>query len=654
MLDFSLLQTLPLVDNESLDASKAVKACILDPVVLVLKDDGSLIFFKVDEPGELDELDLPSALAQEHYTSMTLFNDTKDLFMTTRFYQQNRIGSRGQLLMGLLTTGGLFKLFSLPNINIEVFSASGMHFLPSILASGLTIPRHWKQKVTLTEIVIAELGDQGHTSLYMVVKTEADDLIIYSPFPVLDSIGTFKFRKVAVKSAGTAAGAEDDNEDEVIFSRRSSLRVLPRLGDYAAVVSVGSSPMLVIMGPAGTVQIHDVEGVALRSVSPYDGPSCQHGLALVDAKGSWYKARLPQSSILTHADWTIRRWSLGQDVSSIAYHQRTETYIVATDVSQEFQLPQDDEWHSGWQQEDTNFLPQIARSTIQLFDSQKHKVLDRYDFENGERILCAETMELELSEKSHERKELLVVGTVIAKGEDVTTRGNIYVFDIVEVVPEPSQTAFDLRFRLISKEDVKGAVTAITPIGSQGFFLAAQGQKVMVRGLKDDATILPVAFMDMRYHVQVARELPGTGLCLLGDGFSGLWLVGYSEEPYKLQLLGRDVADFEVQAASFLPDGKELSIVSSDSDATLRVFQYDPENPKSERGNKLLQRSSFHLGHMPTTMTLLPRTPTGTEIPPSQSASDDAMALDNPTPPPPPPTPSTKSSSPPSPAPSPS
>jgi cleavage and polyadenylation specificity factor subunit 1 len=99
---------------------------------------------------------------------------------------------------------------------------------------------------------------------------------------------------------------------------------------------------------------------------------------------------------------------------------------------------------------------------------------------------------------------------------------------VVDVVPEPGVPETDLKLKLVAKEEVKGAVTALSQIGSQGFLLAAQGQKCMVRGLKEDLSILPVAFMDMRYYVNVAKELKGTGLCILGDAISGLWFTGYS------------------------------------------------------------------------------------------------------------------------------
>ena len=129
----------------------------------------------------------------------------------------------------------------------------------------------------------------------------------------------------------------------------------------------------------------------------------------------------------------------------------------------------------------------------------------------------------------------------------------------------------------------------------------------------------------------VAKSLASTGLTILGDAFSGLWLMGYSEDPYKMQLLGRDLDDPDCLAADFLPAGKELYIVSANGDGQLRVLQYDPENPKSERGAKLLLRSTFGTGSSPTTMTLLPRTPTSYELANQPSTtSEDAMAIDAP------------------------
>ena len=95
-----------------------------------------------------------------------------------------------------------------------------------------------------------------------------------------------------------------------------------------------------------------------------------------------------------------------------------------------------------------------------------------------------------------------------------------------------------------------------------------------------------------------------------------------------MQLFGRDQTSLDVIAAEFLPDDKQLFIVAADGDGTLHVLQYDPENPKSERGTKLLHRSTFHSGAFPTTMTLVPRTAVSSE-PPFSTSPDGVDATAN-------------------------
>jgi cleavage and polyadenylation specificity factor subunit 1 len=255
--------------------------------------------------------------------------------------------------------------------------------------------------------------------------------------------------------------------------------------------------------------------------------------------------------------------------------------------------------------------------------------------------MCVETLNLEISETTNERRQLVTVGTAITKGEDLATRGRVYVYDIVNVIPEPNRPETNKKLKEIAREDIaRGAVTAVSEIGTQGFMLVAQGQKCMVRGLKEDNTLLPVAFMDMNCYVTTMKELPGTGLCVFGDILKGIWFAGYTEEPYKMMLFGKSSKNMEIVVADLLPDGKELHIVAADSNCNLHVLQYDPErmypcfltrillihlDPKSLHGQILLHRTTFSLGgHLPTTMTLLPRTKAPSLLPASPDAMDIA------------------------------
>lgn len=158
-------------------------------------------------------------------------------------------------------------------------------------------------------------------------------------------------------------------------------------------------------------------------------------------------------------------------------------------------------------------------------------LLQSYALDPAENIMAMKTMSLEVSENTHERRDMVVVGTALARGEDTPSRGCVYVFEVIEVVPDPDYPERNRKVKLIGKEPVKGAVTALSEIGGQGFLIIAQGQKCMVRGLKEDGSLLPVAFLDMQCYVSVVKELKGTGMCIFGDAVKGLWFAGYSVCP---------------------------------------------------------------------------------------------------------------------------
>jgi cleavage and polyadenylation specificity factor subunit 1 len=159
----------------------------------------------------------------------------------------------------------------------------------------------------------------------------------------------------------------------------------------------------------------------------------------------------------------------------------------------------------------------------------------RYQLDPAERVLCIKSLSIEV-EDSREWKELIAVGTGVTRGEDISAKGCIYIFEVIDVVAELERPETGHKLKLLSKEEAKGIVSAISSIGTEGCLLVAQGQKCMVRGLKEDGNLLPVAFMDMQCYVSVAKELKGTGMCLMGDALKGLWLVGYTVRTAKLQL----------------------------------------------------------------------------------------------------------------------
>ena len=239
-------------------------------------------------------------------------------------------------------------------------------------------------------------------------------------------------------------------------------------------------------------------------------------------------AQLPPASDYS-TGWVTTRIPLSREVSNLAYHPSSSTYILSTLSQSPFILPTDDESLRIQSPENDSFSPIIDRSTLQLFDRSTNTTVDSHSFDTYEIITALAVISLCPSEHSPEaRQDFVCVGTSLIRGEDLLALGRIYIFAIIDVVPEPEHPETGRAFKLVSKEEVRGAVTALSAVGTQGFLLMAQGQKCMVRGLKEDGSILPVAFMDMQTHVTTAKALPGTGLCLMGDALKGVWFCGYT------------------------------------------------------------------------------------------------------------------------------
>lgn len=216
-----------------------------------------------------------------------------------------------------------------------------------------------------------------------------------------------------------------------------------------------------------------------------------------------------------------------------------------------------------------------------------------------------EVMSLEVSEHTREQRSLIVVGTAAMRGEDMPAKGAVAVFEIQTVVPDPERPECGIKLHSLAREETRGAITAVESFQG-GLIGTAQGQKIMIRGLKEDGSCLPVAFLDAQCHTLSLKTFLRSGMWFAADAWKGLWFGGFTEEPYKLHVLGRSRTQMEVLAAEFLPFDEGLYLMVADGEGKLQCLQYDPENGKSMGGSKLLHRGAFHLGRDVVEMRLVP------------------------------------------------
>ncbi|KAJ0421006.1 CPSF A subunit region-domain-containing protein [Aspergillus carlsbadensis] len=617
--DLGLAQIYPVWDDESNEERVAVSASIADPYLAILRDDSSLLLLQVDESGDLDEVTVPEDAAARKWLSASIYFDKSGLFAFTKPNTAN--SPESSTVLFLLSQDHQLFMYQLPDQKL-VSIIEGVSCLPPILSTEP--PKRSTTRERLVQVTVADLGDSWSSMPHLILRTETDDLVVYRPFTGAspgEGPAGLKFFKESNHILPSIPTKVDDEQ-----SNSKPLRILSNISGYCSIFMPGPSAGFVFRTPTAPPHFMRLRGGHVGGLGSFSSPD--KGFAYLDSNGVVRLAKLPRETHLGHA-WTMRTVPIGEQIDQLTYSSTSETYVLGTCTRASFKLPDDDELHPEWRNEVISFVPEVDQSSLKVVSPRTWSVIDSHSLDPTEHIMAIKTMSLEVSENTHERRDMVVVGTAITRGEDIPSRGCIYVFEVIKVVPDPEHPETDRRLKLIGKEPVKGAVTALSEIGEQGFLIAAQGQKCLVRGLKEDGSLLPVAFMDMQCYVSVAKELKGTGMCILGDAVKGIWFAGYSEEPYKMSLFAKDLDYLEVSAADFLPDDNKLFIVVADSECNLYILQYDPEDPNSSNGDKLLNRSKFHTGNSISNLTLLPRTLVSSERAISGPSPDDEMDIDS-------------------------
>ncbi|KAI1331355.1 CPSF A subunit region-domain-containing protein [Xylariaceae sp. FL0255] len=638
--DFGLSQIVPMLDEDTGAEPRVEFASIADPYILLTRDDSSVFIAKIDSNLEIEELEKEdSSLASKKWSTGCLYQDKSGVFTTSE-----KTGDASEnIVMFLLSKSGALHVYALPDLTTPIYVAEGLSHLPPILSAEYTA-RRGTSREDLKEILVANLGDSTTSSPHLITRHTNDDVTIYQPYRLpqadLELSKSLHFQKLPNHTI--AKDPEVTTEDDVESHRTYPMRYCSNLAGYQTVFIPGGSPRFIMKSSKSQPKVIELQGSGVRGMSSFHTEGCERGFIYTDSEGIARVSRI-QNGDTTYAEigMPLKRLPLDVDTQSITYHPPSGTFVVACSIDEPFELPKDDDYHKEWHHEkDLDFKPIIERGMVKLLNPTTWTVIDTIDMEPCEVVMCLETLYLEVSEATNERKHLIVMGTAITRGEDLPIKGRILVYDVVSVIPEPGRPETDKRLKLVAKEDIpRGAVTALSEIGTQGLMLVAQGQKCMVRGLKEDGSLLPVAFMDMSCYVTAVRELRGTGLCLMADAVKGVWFTGYTEEPYRMILFGKSSTKLEVLTVEFLPDGNELFIVACDSDGGIHILEFNPEHPKSLQGHLLLHRTTFSTGaHVPTRSMLVPRTLPPTSDYLSQYQTNGAATNGDS---PPPPTPST-------------
>ncbi|KAF2674469.1 protein CFT1 [Microthyrium microscopicum] len=593
--DFGLEQIIPVVDEETDADLTVIAVSFCDPYMLLLRGDSSITIFEATSSGDIEEMDRGKQLQERAWMSGCL-------------YRPSSVDSK--VYAFLMSSEGSLEVFELPNLNKPIYTTPAFQYLPGQIGDDF-VKRRFAAKETLVEVLVADIGDVTTKSPHIILRTSEDDLVIYQPYyypiPPKNSPFFHNIRWKKISQPNLSRVADIYGQEAKTAQKGSVLRRLQNIDGYSTVFQIGSARSFILKEASSLARVIKIRGHAINSMESFHTEECDRGFVSIDDMGTLRICRLQPGSRYGDTGWPTKRIRVNQEITHVAYLEKHDLYALTTTEKAEFKLPEDDN-HKEWLNEDTEFLPVTDRGSVKLVHPGQWAIIDSYALDPNEIALTMTVANLETSEKTHERRSFVAVGSLVATGEDQAAAGRIHILDVVKVVPEPNRPETGFKLQSWAKEDVKGAATSIAQIGPQGFLLVAQGQKCLVRGLIEEQKLLPVAFMDIQCYVTTSKVLKGTGLFLLGDIAKGLWFSGYTEEPYKMILFGRSGSRMEVISSEFLPQDNQLNILAADADKNIHVFQYDPESAKSASGRLLIQKCTFHTGHFPVGMHLLPST----------------------------------------------
>ncbi|TKA55836.1 hypothetical protein B0A53_02974 [Rhodotorula sp. CCFEE 5036] len=493
------------------------------------------------------------------------------------------IDSKGDLKIRLLPSG------------VEVFSSSAVTLFPNVISDGETertiADNVDEDDVKVDRVCVAYVGKNGRETLHLLILLTNGQLAVYEAHSALppSTAGAMprlacRFVKTCVRHVASPPPRRKGATAPSLPPPRRDLVVFRSVGGHAGVFVTGEEALWVLKGEhgplSGGLQHDDERG------GPVEGDEVamqiREGLSI---------ARLPRDLVLdTPLPYTL----VPKDrvYSHVAFDLQTGLYVGSTLHETRF-VAFDEDGQPMWKDRDPELVePTVHRSTLELLVPGSWEAIHGYEFRQNEFVTSLKSVSLESKSTRSGLRDFIAVGTAVARAEDLTIKGGIYIFEVIPIIAHPDSPRLDHQIRLMYFEEAKAAVNNVCDLN--GYLFLSMGQKLYARAFEQDEFLLAIGFLDVGVHVTTLTALKN--FLLIGDEQQSISLVAFQEDPYKLVLLGRDFRPSRVGGANFIVNEGKLAFVSNDDRGVLRLFEYDPTNIASYAGHRLMCRTEYAAG----------------------------------------------------------
>ncbi|GAA6031493.1 hypothetical protein JCM8097_006482 [Rhodosporidiobolus ruineniae] len=529
---------------------------------------------------------------------------------------------------------GDLKIRLLPSLD-EIFSAPAATLLPSVLedepSSSASSPFRIVPEnldlddIKLDRVFLAPIGPRGRETLHLFVLLANGTLAVYEAFSSLSAVPpsaplptasteptsprlAVRFVKTLVRHLpsiplrrkGGASSTPEPPPPKRAFTPFSSAA-------HSGVFITGEEAVWVLKGPHGPACARECaeRGVYAfadlgagaegrqkeeRTMSGREGAEETAEFAVQTRESLTLTALSPALSLSAPLAYT--HVPKDRVYAHLAFDLESGLYIAATMNETRF-VAFDEEGVPMFRDEAPGLIePNNFRSTLEVLVPGSWQAITGFEFRQNEFVTALRTVSLSSKASATGQREFVAVGTAVYRGEDLATRGGLYVFELVRINPDPSTPRCDHVLRQIFFEDTKAVVNNLCDLN--GYLFLSMGQKLYARALEMDEFLFSVGFLDIGVHVTSLQAMKN--FLLIGDERQSVALVAFQEDPYKLVLLGRDYRPSTINNANFLINDGKVAFISHDDSGVLRLFEYDPANIASHAGQRLLCRTEYYAG----------------------------------------------------------
>lgn len=479
----------------------------------------------------------------------------------------------------------------------KVYEFKDIHKFPEKLTLSNMDPNYEADVDPLIkQVMLTSVGDKYFSKDYLFILTYGGEVLIYET--EYDSGAKIhRFVKSNDLFEFPVVGAPENSYASATRIERYLFK-FENFNGYQCVLVTGSTPFLILREHNSVPRMLKYGSIPALYFAPFNTGKCKDGLIAIDNQKSCRMCELDTS--FNYANRVpIKKVPIGATINKVAFDSTSGTYIVATMTKVPYKaIDEDGEEFSGLKEDKKS--ADNYKGSVKLVSPVNWSIIDSTDLEDNEVCTALKAIHLMIYETVNETKDFILVGSGKYRVEDLTTKGSWKLYEIIDVVPDPSHPEAKNRLKIVTSGNSKGAVLGACNISER--FSVIQAQRMLVRMIKKDGNAVPVAFTDTSLYAKDVKSFED--LLIIGDAYDGVSLYGFDAEPYRMLKLGKQKKNLCITACDFIVYEGNLYIIASDEDSILHLLQYDPYDPDSMRGHRLLNRSLFRFNGYCTAMKL--------------------------------------------------